>query len=155
MSSDTDCTCGSEDKSTVSSNLTGIRLFKSIVRRVRQKITESKLIRNSSVTTDLSATVTTKLDRMSIDDSSSSNRETLSPTLTFGYESRSGYGSDSCSTARRRDTRVRIRQKIRSRSKSDSRKSNKKKPKTILRPPPTYVYVRGLSGIPTQRIRVR
>lgn len=39
-------------------------------------------------------------------------------------------------------------------SSKDSKKKNSKKstPKRILRPPVTYTYVRGLSGLPTQRV---
>lgn len=156
MSANNVCTCGEEDKNSVNSKLSGIRLFKSIVRRVRQKITESKPTNTKSSSSEELPAVIAKLDRMSVDDMAdgNTNGRTFSPPTTLsGSELRNGYSSDS-GTERRRDTRVRIRQKIRSRSKSDSRKS-KKKPKNILRPPPSYIYVRGLSGIPTQRIRVR
>ena len=42
--------------------------------------------------------------------------------------------------------------KISSRSEKPEKKHLKKSPKRILRSPVTYTYVRGLSGLPTQRI---
>ncbi|XP_060535326.1 uncharacterized protein LOC132707474 [Cylas formicarius] len=37
----------------------------------------------------------------------------------------------------------------------DKKAGKKSKPKSILRPPVTYIYVKGLSGLPTQRIPKR
>lgn len=157
---DSICSCGDEKHS--NSNLTGIKLFKSMVRRVRQKISESKLVKSPSGN-ELTSVIS-KNERVNSEDTtrnSSGPRSPIEISSLFGNmqineeKSRvSGYSSDSGTEKSRRNSRVRIRQKVRSRSKSDGRRLEKK-PKKILRPPPTYIYVRGLSGIPTQRIRVR
>lgn len=163
MSANDICCCTADEKVTGNTNLTGIRLFKSIVRKVRQKVSESKIIKSTSSIEDL-PDVVSKLERVSLEETNCKNRPRSPPKelvrkffgsmKTISDEtSKCGYSSDS-TTEKRRDSRVRIRQKVRARSKSNSRRVEKK-PKKILRTPPTYIYVRGLSGIPTQRIRVR
>ncbi|XP_065213968.1 uncharacterized protein LOC135841096 [Planococcus citri] len=160
MSTADNMCCSCADDKNINSDLSGIKLFKSMVRRVRQKISESKLVKSPSGN-ELTSVIN-KTERMSLDESSSGNRSPTDTAKSFctthtgdDCKSRmSGYSSDSGTEKSRRSSRVRIRQKVRSRSKSDGRRIEKK-PKKILRAPPTYIYVRGLSGIPTQRIRVR
>ncbi len=155
-----------EEKSAGGTDLTGISLFKSMVRRVRQKISESKLAKSPS--DGEISDVLSKFENVSMGETSPKSRALRSPPpmkeavkrmfatsrTTSDEKIRCDYNSDSGMDRKDRDSRIRIRQKTRSRSKSDSRRIEKK-PKKILRTPPTYVYVRGLSGIPTQRIRVR
>lgn len=159
-----------------SPNPSGVRLFKSMVRRVRHKITENKMSKSPSLGEDVSAVVAT-LEELSVDGSSAhtspqrladqqpksppGNKEALrrlfGATRTSSEDrlrGNGGYSSDSGTDkqARQNDYRVRIRQNLRSRSKSYSR--TEKKPKKILRPPATYDYVRGPSGLVSHRVRV-
>lgn len=106
-----------------------------------------------------------RLSRRSTD-SSSSNDSTTS-CETGRSEDRSSSASDSSSDSTERHRRHRSTVSLRryfqnlslaSRSQSCSpteRQRQPKKqtqPKRILRPPVTYTYVRGLSGLPTQRV---
>ncbi|KAK7590350.1 hypothetical protein V9T40_001963 [Parthenolecanium corni] len=170
MSSKEPC-CRSE---TGSPNLNGVRLFKSMVRRVRQKISENKLGKAPSIGDDEApAIVTAKLEELSLTSAETSPQRQGQPKSPPGKEAlrrlfgasrtssedrlRNGYSSDSGNdkqhTRPGADCRVRIRQNLRSRSKSYSR-TVEKKPKKILRPPATYDYVRGPSGLVSHRVRV-
>ncbi|XKL63761.1 hypothetical protein PGB90_006125 [Kerria lacca] len=159
MSSSNDsCSCTEEKQS--ATNATGVRLFKTIVRKVRQTITEAKLLKSSSF--DDISSIVFKMNQMSTNDSDnpdssvqarSSRKLFSSLRANTDEKSRSGFSSDSGNEKTLRNSKIRKKQKIRGRSKSDSKRIEKRT-KKILRSPPTYVYVRGLSGIPTQRVRV-
>lgn len=158
-----------------SPNLSGVRLFKSMVRRVRQRMSENRLSKAPSISDDIVA----KLEELSVTSTETSPQHQGQPKSPPGKEAlrrlfgasgassedrlrstNSGYSSDSgndkLSSTRsttNNDCRVRIRQNLRSRSKSYSR-TIEKKPKKILRPPATYDYVRGPSGLVSHRVRV-
>lgn len=105
-------------------------------------------------------------DSDSLASSSSSDSVACDPNRTTDEQSScstSESGSDGCDHHRRHRSTVSLRRvfqslNLTSRSQSCSpteRQRPPKKqtqPKRILRPPVTYTYVRGLSGLPTQRV---
>lgn len=157
-----------------SPNLSGVRLFKTMVRRVRQRISENRLSKSPSIGDN----IVDKLEELSVTSAETSPQRQTQPKSPMGKEAlrrlfgasrtssedrlrstNSGYSSDSGNdkqTSNRStgsECRVRIRQNLRTRSKSYSR-TVEKKPKKILRPPATYDYVRGPSGLVSHRVRV-
>lgn len=105
-----------------------------------------------------------RLSRRSTDSSSSNDSMSCE---TGRSEDRSSSGSDSSSDSTERHRRHRSTVSLRryfqnlsltSRSQSCSPTERQRQPrkqtqpKRILRPPVTYTYVRGLSGLPTQRV---
>ncbi|XP_072947521.1 uncharacterized protein [Epargyreus clarus] len=121
----------------------GVRLLKALSRRISRRANDVDSLGSSSSN-----------DSMSCENSRTDERSSCSV---------SDSGSDGSERNRRHRSTVSLRRvfqslNLTSRSQSCSpieRQRQPKKqsqPKRILRPPVTYTYVRGLSGLPTQRV---
>ncbi|KAM3966452.1 uncharacterized protein ACR2FA_012759 [Aphomia sociella] len=121
----------------------GGRLLKALSRRLSRRSADADSLGSSSSS-----------DSVSCDQARSDDRSSCSASDT---------GSDGSEQHRRHRSTVSLRRVFQSlnltaRSQSCSSTENSRQPKKqpqpkrILRPPVTYTYVRGLSGLPTQRV---
>ncbi|XP_028039036.1 uncharacterized protein LOC114249601 [Bombyx mandarina] len=124
----------------------GGRLLKALSRRISRRGTDADSIGSSSSSDSMSGD--TARDGRSDDHSSCSTSES---------------GSDGSERQRRNRSTVSLRRVFQSLNLTTRSQSctptertrppkKQQQPKRILRPPVTYTYVRGLSGLPTQRV---
>lgn len=146
----------------------GIRLFRAISRKLARRSTENVHYsedpdgRSSSTDSCSSASMTrTSRSKKEIGSEDSGFRST-SPNHMSSSSSEAGSDIQSRSRHHHSTSAESIRKVFQSlnlntRSQSctntkEKRKSKKPAPKRILRQPVTYTYVKGLSGLPTQRV---
>lgn len=154
-----------------SREIRGLQLFRAISRKLGRRSTED--VRSgedadsrSSSTDSCSSTSAGRCSRLKkYDATSSADSGYRSTSLHHISSSSSDTGSDTHSAMPRHSHSIstenlrRVLQRLTINTKprncidgKDSKKKTKKAPKKILRSPVTYTYVKGLSGLPTQRV---
>ncbi|RZC42626.1 uncharacterized protein BDFB_010558 [Asbolus verrucosus] len=128
-----------------SREIRGIRLFRAISR---------KLARRSNEDLNFNADADSRSSSSDSCSSSTKKEENLSGDSGFRSVSPNHMSSSSSETGSDiQNLNLNTRSQSCNNTKETKRKNSKKStPKRILRSPVTYTYVRGLSGLPTQRI---
>lgn len=155
-----------------SRGMKGIRLFRAISRRLTRRSEEDDLAEDDSGSSSTDSCSSTSVSRCSRPKKSKDHGDyrSVSPHHLSSNSSVSDTGSGLQGGRHRHSTSAdsirRIFQNltIGSRSKScnnntnkngkEKKKSKKNPPKRILRPPVRYIYMKGWSGLPTQRIPI-
>lgn len=145
---------------TPSRDLKGVRLFRAISRKLARRSVEDFSnceddSRSSSADSCSSNSGRTSRSKKIQNSSCSTSPNHLSSSGSDSSDTQNNIRNRNHSTSSFRKVFQSL--SITNRSQSCSSKDLKKKakkstPKRILRPPVTYTYVRGLSGLPTQRI---
>lgn len=150
-----------------SREIRGIRLFRAISRKLARRSnedlnsTEDPDSRSSS-TDSCSSTSTTRSSRAKKENNSGdSGFRSISPNHMSSSSSEAGsdiqtrprhHHSTSAESLKRVFQHLNLTSRSQSCNNTKERKSKKSAPKRILRQPVTYTYVKGLSGLPTQRV---
>ncbi|KAK5642227.1 hypothetical protein RI129_008394 [Pyrocoelia pectoralis] len=145
-----------------SREIRGLKLFRAISRKLarksREDLNSAEDGDSGSCSTDSSSSTSAGHCRKS---RKTINSQFRSPQRTSGSSSDAGSGiqlikhrhSSPVETYRRAFQNLMISSRSQSCSNSkDSKRKQKKSPKKILRSPVSYTYVKGLSGLPTQRV---
>ncbi|XP_026762903.1 uncharacterized protein LOC113521542 [Galleria mellonella] len=121
----------------------GGRLLKSLNRKLSKRSTDADSLGSSSSS-----------DSVSCDQGRSDDRSSCSASDTSSDNSEQHRRHRSTVSLRRVFKSLNLTARSQSCSSTESSRQPKKQsqPKRILRPPVTYTYVRGLSGLPTQRV---
>lgn len=147
-----------------SRELRGVRLFRAISRKLTRSSIDDLTFNceedSRSSSTDSCSSTSGRLSRtkkptqngsscsVSPNHLSSSGSDTSSETPSSSLRHR----NHSTSSFRKVFQNLSITNRSQSCTSTKEKKKKKSTPKRILRPPVTYTYVRGLSGLPTQRI---
>ncbi|XP_017783523.1 PREDICTED: uncharacterized protein LOC108567523 [Nicrophorus vespilloides] len=147
-----------------SREMRGIRLFRAISRKLARRSQEDLTCEEDSRSSSTDSSSSTHCSRKKLENSCSGGSGSVSPHhSSSSSESGSDRPRHTHSTSAESIRKVFQNLTVNVRSKScnnsskesskDKRKNTKKTPpKKILRSPVTYTYVKGLSGLPTQRI---
>lgn len=150
-----------------SREIRGIRLFRAISRKLARRSNEDLAFpadpdSRSSSTDSCSSTSTSRSSRAKKENNSGdSGFRSLSPNHLSSSSSDAGsdiqtrprhHHSTSADSLKKIFQHLNLTSRSQSCNNTKERKSKKTTPKRILRQPVTYTYVKGLSGLPTQRI---